>query len=246
MMIRRNHCEKGASIAEAVTGLVVLVPIVLILIDISAIVLTQTANDDLAKHAARLAAGQSTPQLRQAAATSVVNNYPPSTMTSTPSLVSYSEPNKQQVTVSTSMVCNLPVQVPFGGPTTQQFTAFATEPIVPSLLKADTGNSAPSVGTNRWGQQDDLGYVNVHLQTGQGGNPQAIGPLIPNAGEFSGGSGTTGSGGGGNGSNGSGSNGSGSNGSGGNGSGTSGPITVGPIKGGGGGGSGSGGGGGKP
>jgi hypothetical protein len=198
MMIRRSQSEKGASIAEAVTGLVVLVPIVLILIDISAIVLTKTANDDLAKHAARLAAGQSTPPLRQAAATSVVTNYPPSNMTSSPSLVSYSEPNAQQVTVSTSMVCNLPVQVPFGGPTSQKFTAFATEPIVSSLLTASNGAAAPTVGTNSWGQQDDLGYVNVHLQTGQGGNPQAIGPLIPNVGEFtggiSGGSGTTGSG----------------------------------------------------
>jgi hypothetical protein len=229
MMIRRNHCEKGASIAEAVTGLIILIPIVLILIDISAIVLTQTANDDLAKHAARLAAGQTTPQLRQAAATSVVNNYPPSTMTSSPSLVSYSEPNAQQVTVSTSMVCNLPVQVPFGGPTKQQFTAFATEPIVSSLQTATTGSAPPSIGTNSWGQQDDLGYINVHLQTGQGGNPTAIGPLIPNAGEFSGGSGTTGSGSGSGAGLGGGSSGNGNNGSG---SGTSGPISVGPSKGG--------------
>lgn len=193
MIIRRTQNEKGASIAEAAAGLVVLIPIVLIIIDISALVLAQTANDDLAKHAARAAATQSTPQLRQAAATSVVNNYPGGSMTSAPTLVAYSESagngqQAQQVTVRTSIVCNLPVQVPFGGPTSQQFVAFDTEPVISGLATASNGASAPATSSSQaWGQQDDLGYVNVHLQTGPGGNPQAIGPLIPNVGEFSGG-----------------------------------------------------------
>ena len=195
MIIRRAQNEKGASIAEAVTGLVVLIPIVLIIIDISAIVLAQTANDDLAKHAARAAAGQSSYALRSAAATAVVSNYPGGSMTSSPTLVAYSESNNaQQVTVRTSIICNLPVQVPFGGLKQQQFVAFDTEPIVSGLATSNTGASAPATGNNDWGQQDDLGYINVHLQTGPGGDPTAIGPLIPNLGEFSGGNGTTGSG----------------------------------------------------
>ena len=191
----RQRSSAGASLTEAVVGLVVLVPVVLALIDITAIVIAQTSNDALAKHAARQAAGQVAPSatmnqaqataLRQQAAQAVVTGYGSNSLCSAPQMVNYSEPNagqavsQQVVTVTTQIVCNLPVPVPMGGPATWTFKAQATEPVIGTraLIADPTGNNPINTGS---GGTADTTYLILSspLPTGLGGaaaqNPAAL------------------------------------------------------------------------
>jgi hypothetical protein len=54
---RRGHRANAQSLIETVVGIIFLVPIVLFLFDVGVLVLANTANDNLAKQAARAAAG---------------------------------------------------------------------------------------------------------------------------------------------------------------------------------------------
>jgi Flp pilus assembly protein TadG len=155
----QSRRTRGASLVEAATGLVILVPVVLALIDITAVVIAQTSNDALAKHAARQAAGQanSTFALRQQAAQAVVTSYGSNSLCSSPQMLSYTEPNaalaisQQTVKVTTQIVCNLPVPVPMGGPSTQTFQASDTEPLVG--VRASAADPGPQIGNGN-GQLD--------------------------------------------------------------------------------------------
>ena len=73
--------RRAQSIIETVVGIIFLVPIVLFLVDVGILVLGNTANDNLAKQAARAAAGAvdatktGTPAVALVAAQAVVTKY---------------------------------------------------------------------------------------------------------------------------------------------------------------------------
>jgi hypothetical protein len=109
---------------------------VLFLIDVSACVICQTANDALAKHAARAACDQTTPALGQAAANQIVTTYkagnPSLTADATLTACTYNTAG-DIVTCTTQVVCHLPVPVPFTNQTQQVFNAIDSEPVVGTL-----------------------------------------------------------------------------------------------------------------
>jgi hypothetical protein len=193
----------GASLTEAVAGIMFVIPLLFILLDVGAMVVAQTQNDAIAKHAARAAAGLATQTARQALATQVVASYSPTTLVGAPTLLTYVEnPPGQNVTVITQMICTLPVPVPFGGPATQSFSATETEPIVGLQATAgDPGAPIGPTGTGGWGQNNDKGYLNVALPAGPagGGTPivtaPIIGPAVTGGGGAGGGPGAGGGGG---------------------------------------------------
>jgi len=131
--MRTNH---GGTLVETVTGLCILIPIVLVLIDVTACVICQTANDALAKHAARAACDASNPTDGQTAANQVIATYkagnPSLTADATLLSCTYNAAGNI-VTCTTQVVCHLPVAVPFTNQTTQAFQAIDSEPVVGTL-----------------------------------------------------------------------------------------------------------------
>lgn len=81
---RKNYRRGGQSIVETVVGIIFLIPVVLILFDVGVLVLANTANDTLAKNAARAAAsatnasGTGTADAARTAALAVVGRFGPS------------------------------------------------------------------------------------------------------------------------------------------------------------------------
>ncbi|MBI2812117.1 MAG: hypothetical protein HYX67_14975, partial [Candidatus Melainabacteria bacterium] len=74
--------RKGQSIVETVVGIIFMIPIVLFLFDVGVLVLANTANDNLAKQAARAAASAVDPGTNQgtlvaaeSAAQNIVNKF---------------------------------------------------------------------------------------------------------------------------------------------------------------------------
>lgn len=148
----------GQSIIETVVGIIFLVPIVLFLFDVAVLVLSNTANDNLAKSAARAAAsatdasGKGTGDKGFDAAKSIAANFSPSAIINPvgggkSSFVTGFEwngggsngnvkngeaitpsPSEGQVAVITTMEVTLPV--PFPGWSKIEFKAKAVEPIV--------------------------------------------------------------------------------------------------------------------
>lgn len=86
--------RKGQSIIETIVGIIFLVPIVLFLFDVAVLVLASSANDNLAKSAARAAAsavepappfnGQGNKDVARAAADAICNNFAESTIIKKP------------------------------------------------------------------------------------------------------------------------------------------------------------------
>ena len=135
----------GSVMFETVAGCFILLPVFLLLIDIIALVLAQSINDDLAKQAARRAG-----QVVILSDVGTMNSVAQTTaQTYIEEDTSYSNPNKSlacnaeatsavctntatgwQVQVITNVTCYLPVPVPFGGPSSTVFQAQFTAPIV--------------------------------------------------------------------------------------------------------------------
>jgi hypothetical protein len=180
-VVRRS--TSGASLAEASAGIILIIPLLFILLDVTTLVLAQTQNDAIAKHSARAAAAMATRASRQTTAGIVVSNYQGNAISTAPTLQSYIEnPPGQNVTVVTRIVCHLPVPVPFGGPSEQSFSATGTEPIV-GLLAVNTepvAVVAATSGGGGWGQNNDKGYLQVALPCGPdgGGTPIVTAPII--------------------------------------------------------------------
>jgi Flp pilus assembly protein TadG len=135
---RKFGRRSGSSLIETTAGLLVLLPIVLFLVDIVALVLVQTANDSLAKQAARAAAEKADAVTAQTEAQNVVNNYPSSKLLVNPQMVVFTYTNDpvtavSQVYVRTQVTCMLPIAVPLVGVGQVNFLAEATEPIVAVL-----------------------------------------------------------------------------------------------------------------
>ncbi len=146
----RHH--SGASLIEAAAGIIILIPLFLVLIDVIAVVVAQTQNDALAKHAARAAAQAATLESQWLAAQSVVNATSSTSLCSNPTLKQCQQNSIGAVTVTTEVTCNLPVPVPFGGPAQQVFVANAVEPIVNAPVPL--GNlTAPATGSANWGPE---------------------------------------------------------------------------------------------
>ena len=132
---------KGTAIMETAVGLLVLVPVFLLLLDVIALVIGQTINDDLAKSACKAASVvlSSTPGQppSQSDGLAAANAYLDTTIyRGSGGLVSEvtipdsqfiwdttSNPSYPTVTVGTQIVVNLPVPVPLGGPKSQVMNA---------------------------------------------------------------------------------------------------------------------------
>jgi len=138
-MYSRKKRKSGSGIVETAAGLIVLIPVLLILVDVAALVMSQTANDALAKQCARAAADEpsisgSTNPLMVTAATDAYNHYPDSYMVKKSGAGPTVKDNGDgTVTVNTTITCTLPVPVPFSGIASTNFQAFSTEPIVGEL-----------------------------------------------------------------------------------------------------------------
>jgi Flp pilus assembly protein TadG len=147
--IKRSRL-RGSSLIESAAGLLVLVPVVLFLFDLVSLVLVQTANDQLAKHAARAAAETPDPNpadpasyaaaqsAASTAAQNIVNTFAASRLASNPTLITCTYTDNRvagvsQVYVKTGLTCTLPIPVPFVGTSGIDFVAEATEPIVAVL-----------------------------------------------------------------------------------------------------------------
>jgi Flp pilus assembly protein TadG len=152
MWARRSNGVRrsGSSIIETAAGLLVLVPVVLFLFDLVSLIMVQTANDSLAKHAARAAAEIPDPdptnagayaavrQQAQNAAQNIVNAFPSSRLATNPTLLICDYQDNRttgvsQVYVRTRLSCVLPIPIPFVGTAGIDFDAEATEPIVAVL-----------------------------------------------------------------------------------------------------------------
>lgn len=83
------HTPRSAkgSLVETAAGVLILIFVALFLFDLVSMVLVQTANDSLAKHAARVAAGQSDPHVAYLECQNVVTTFPNSAMLTNPQLV---------------------------------------------------------------------------------------------------------------------------------------------------------------
>ena len=155
MSVERKR-PRGQSIIETVVGIIFLIPIVLFLFDVAVLVLCSSANDNLAKSAARAAASATdavtnngTNAAARVAAIQICNNFQTSTLIQPASAgilggkfmtgyfwngpgggVEGTNANcaAGQVCVVTTMRVNVPV--PFGPFTGSDFRARAVEPIV--------------------------------------------------------------------------------------------------------------------
>jgi Flp pilus assembly protein TadG len=132
-MYQRLRKNRGSGLVETAAGLILVIPVLLCLVDVAALVLTQTANDALAKQCARAAAEVPILPLggAQVAADGAFAHYADTTLmqkvscTATPLTIPL-----DTVRVDTVVICKLPVPIPFGGPATQVFQAYSVEPVV--------------------------------------------------------------------------------------------------------------------
>ncbi|CAN5572537.1 hypothetical protein BH10CYA1_BH10CYA1_21600 [soil metagenome] len=142
----RERNTKGSSIVETAAGLILLIPIVLFLVDVAAMVVAQTENDKLAKACARAAAEFPQGDARAVNAAQLV--YAGQKVSNLLSPIGFGTPGGSPplpsgspsytsgaglVTCQTTIVCTLPVPVPFLGNSSVSFNAKATEPIVGEL-----------------------------------------------------------------------------------------------------------------
>lgn len=150
--------RSGQSIVETVVGIMFLIPIVLFLLDIAVLVMTNTANDNLAKSVARAAASARNAETEEgdedaaySAAETTANTMAESSIINKPSGGSFltafcwnedgspstkgawpgstPPPSEGNVAVVTTMTVRVPVPFPFL-PNTIDFQAKAVEPVV--------------------------------------------------------------------------------------------------------------------
>lgn len=127
--LKNRASNKGQSFIEVIVGSMLLVPIALFGLDVMVIVLASSANDTLAKNAARAAANQSVKVLAVAAAQKYVASVPKSAMVLDAKLdgsIDYQD--KKQVEVKTAMKVKVPAA--FAGMDVVELRAVAVEPIV--------------------------------------------------------------------------------------------------------------------
>jgi len=131
-----RRSRNGSGLIETIAGCIILVPVLLFLIDCAAVVIGQSANDALAKHAAR-AASEQPPGSGGGAASSVINSYNlgNSTLTHGATVVTTYDATQQNVTCATTMIVTMPVPIPFWNQNSLTFQAQAVEPVVSALAQ---------------------------------------------------------------------------------------------------------------
>jgi hypothetical protein len=157
MQVPPRRKSKGQSIVETVVGIIFMIPIVLFLFDVAVLVLANTANDNLAKQAARAAASAVDPSSNQGtlaagetAATNIVSGFatsgfidkvafaylvynsaakPENGALGAAPTAAQTDPGLGNVSVVIGMEARAPVPFP-GFDTTRTFWARAVEPIV--------------------------------------------------------------------------------------------------------------------
>ena len=125
----RARNKVGQSLNEAVVGALILIPIALTGLDLTIIVVCNSANDGLVKNAARAAANQGTKAKAIKAAKDCIANFPRSPIILDVKLagdIDYID--QKQVAVQTVMTMKLPVGLP--GMDILEFNARAVEPLV--------------------------------------------------------------------------------------------------------------------
>jgi len=127
----RNRKRNGDALIEVLLGALILVPIALGIIDISFLAIANTANDNLARNAARAAANQQKDAAAEDAASKVVDAFPTSNIIPNVTLVSTNFVAAQQVSVKTMLSVKMPVSFPGFNPDVQ-FVAQHTEACVGS------------------------------------------------------------------------------------------------------------------
>lgn len=139
--------RRGQSIIETVVGIIFLIPLVLFLLDVSVLVMAQTANDNLAKSAARAAAsatngpgGLGNQGVGRAAADRVVADFALSSIITSKQIgdFQYDTSSPGNVIVETRIDVRPPVTFP--GFAVFNFRARATEPIVALPPPAASGS----------------------------------------------------------------------------------------------------------
>lgn len=125
-MKTRTRSRKGTSFIEMMVGGIFIIPIALFAVDMSAIVMSNSINDHLAKDAARAAANQEQVATAKEAANKAVKGLNKSSII--PSVEMTSFDYKNEVTVQTKMVVKFPAPLPGWESTT--LVAKAVEPVV--------------------------------------------------------------------------------------------------------------------
>jgi hypothetical protein len=129
----KTRSKRGSGITESVVAAIVLIPLALCLLDLMALVVSNSMNDTLVKNMARAAANQTDSGAAFAAAENARQSFKPSPIISSINLETFDyPPNGTQdpaVTVKTRMVVRMPVPFPFFGDSVQ-FVAQDVEPIV--------------------------------------------------------------------------------------------------------------------
>lgn len=125
----KKRSRKGQCLIEMVVGTsLVLVPLCLFGLDLITIVLSNSANDHIAKIAARAAANQKTVEGAKKAAEQQIKEVQTSAIIVNIRLDEVTYPAQQQIAVRTRMEIKLPA--PFPGFSGGVFVAQATEPVV--------------------------------------------------------------------------------------------------------------------
>jgi hypothetical protein len=129
-MLRR----KAQSIVEVIAAVLIIIPIALFLLDVGALVLAQTANDTLAKNAARAAAEQPDETKAKAAVKEVVDKFPLSPIVPEKPVVELQYNLGNDVNITTTVNVKLLVPIPLvPGMQNPTFKAQAHETIVAAL-----------------------------------------------------------------------------------------------------------------
>jgi hypothetical protein len=117
-----KRATRAATLVETISGCMIIIPIFFLLADSAAVLIGQTQNDALAKHAARAAAEQADPAQAQAAAQQVLNNFNSvgsnlcKNVTMTPPKGKFIyDTNAGNVLVVTDVTCYLLAPMPFYG-----------------------------------------------------------------------------------------------------------------------------------
>ncbi len=127
--LRKHRSKTGQSLIETLLGMVIIIPLGLASVDITAMVVANHLNEHLADRAARAAANQVDAAQAQTTAQKIIDSY---VITSPINEVDLNnvvyDLNIEQVTVFTSVSVNLPI--PFGTTNQVVLHASSTEPIV--------------------------------------------------------------------------------------------------------------------
>jgi len=137
--------KDGSAIVETLAGILILIPVFFLLIDIIALVIAQSIDDDIAKQAARYAAqapavynsdGTVDKSSMQTAALTAAKTYleqncsnytGASGIVCNAEIVSCTFDPVNGIQIITQIRCDLPVAIPFGGPSSTIFRAQFTE-----------------------------------------------------------------------------------------------------------------------